>query len=178
MDEAVGHIEQGLKGDPLNLQACFSLAASYLGAGRLEDAQREAYKVLEFGGNHPGVCIVLALTYVRQQRWSDALKAAERASPMTPQIIGFIAGLLKRMGEADRSEALLQRLMPHEAYGNLLGFCIYHWLSGEINQAVNWVRKAIEQRHPALPVMVSIMFRTTPQWPELARLMNLPEEAR
>jgi TPR repeat protein len=68
--------------------------------------------------------------------------------------------------------------MPGKAYGAPLGLCYFHFLCGEIDRAADWLEKAIEQRHPAAAVIASIFFRSTSRWPALAKLMNLPEEAR
>jgi eukaryotic-like serine/threonine-protein kinase len=177
-EEAVEQNEQGLKEDPLNLQARFALAASYLCVGRLEDAQKEARKVLELEENHLGACCIFALIYARQEKWTEALKAAEKAFPRAPQAIGLMAAMLKRMGEESRAAELVHQLTPDEAYGMPLGLSIYYWLSGEADQAMNWVKKAIEQRPPTIPFMARVLFQSSPQWSVLARLMNLPEEAR
>ena len=50
----------------------------------------------------------------------------------------------------------------------------FHLLCGEIDQAADWFEKAIEQRDPAMPTL-GYRFRSSPRWPALAKMMNLPQ---
>ena len=176
--EAVEQIEQGLKEDPLNIVFRSNLATFLIDVGRLAEAQAEAHKILELDENNAWASYILALTYARQEKWTEALHFAEKRASLIPQSIGILAGLLKRMGEVDRAEELIQKLMPGEAYGAPLGLCFFYLVCGEIDKAADWIEKAIEQRHP-LAAYLSIWFlRSTSRWPALAKLMNLPEEAR
>jgi serine/threonine-protein kinase len=177
-EEAVVQAEQGLKGDPLNVIARLHLAVSLVGVGRLAEAQAEAHKALEFEENHTTASVLLAITYARQEDWTEALHFAERGSPLIPHHIGVLAGVLRRIGEVRRAEELLQKLMPGETYGAPFGLFFFHFLCGEMDKAVDWLEKAIEQRHPLAATHASTWLRSTSRWPELARLMNLPEEAR
>ncbi len=176
-EEAVEQAEQGLKGDPLNIAARIGLVASLFSLGRLSDAQAEFYKALEFEENNEWAFLFLALTYARQEKWTEALHFAEEANLMTPMAIGTLAGVLKRMGEVDRAEDLTQKLMPGEAYGAPLGLCYFYLLCGEIERATDWLEKAIEQRQPNVGIYMLLHSRFTSRWSALARLMNLPEEA-
>jgi len=177
--EAVEQVEQEVKGDPLYVLAHLALAVSLICTGRLAEAQAELHKVLEFEENHVLASYILAMTYARQEKWTEALHFAEKASSsLMPQAIGILAGVLKRMGESNRAEELIQKLMPGEAYGAPLGLCSFYSLCGDIDRAADWFEKAVEQRHPNAAHYASINFRSTSRWPALARLMNLPEEAR
>jgi len=180
--EAVNQQEEGLKGDPLNIVARASLAMSLIHVGKLADAQVEARKILELEENSSHALVVLALTYARQEKWVEAAETlrsfAERASSVTPQFIGTLAGALKIIGEVNRAEDLIKRLMPGEAYGAPFGLALYYLLCEEMDRAAEWWEKVIEQRHPLASIYGSIFFRSTSRWPALARLMNLPEDVR
>ena len=121
---------------------------------------------------------MLAITYATQEKWTEALHFVEKGSPLIPQHIGVLAGILRRMGEVDRAEELIQKLMPGAAYGAPSGLTFFYLVCGEIDKAVDWLGKAIEQRDPTAAAYASMFFRSTSRWPKLARLMNLPEEAR
>jgi tetratricopeptide (TPR) repeat protein len=177
-EEAVEQMEQGLKGDPLSVRARCVLAWSLFGAGRLAEAQAESLKCLEFEENDVLSSFTLAITYARQEKWTEALHFAEKATPMIPQAIGALAGILKRMGEVKRAEELLQKLMPCETYGAPIGLFYFCFVCGDIDRAADWLEKAIQQRQPNAALFASIYFRSSSRWPELASLMNLPEEAR
>jgi eukaryotic-like serine/threonine-protein kinase len=174
-EESVQQQERGIQEDPLNVVARISLAQSFLNLGRLADAQAEANKALELEEYYSGASYVLAFTKVRQEKWTEALHIAEKAYPMTTQVIGILAGVLKCMGEVNRAEELIQKLMPGEAYGAPLGLSHFYLVCGEMDKAAEWWEKVIEQRHPLAAILASMFFRSTSQWPALARLMNLPD---
>jgi len=55
-----------------------------------------------------------------------------------------------------------------------------HLVRADIDQAVYWTEKAIEQRHPAVMFYLNAhaqALRGHPRWPALASMMNLPQEA-
>ncbi len=76
-----------------------------------------------------------------------------------------------------RSEELLQKLLPGEAYAAPLGLAHYYLYCGELDKAMDWSEKAIEQRHPAVLFFLNVhipVLRSSPRWPDLKRLLNLP----
>jgi len=178
LEEAVEQAEQELREDPLSIGARNGLAFSLLSVGRLSEAQAEEHKILEFEENHQLASYVLALTYARQEKWPEAVRFAEKASSSMPSAIGVLGGVLRRIGEVDRAEELLQKLMTGETYSAPLGLVTFYRVSGEIEKAADWLEKTIEQRHPNAAVFATLYFRSTSRWPALARLMNLPEEAQ
>jgi TolB-like protein/Tfp pilus assembly protein PilF len=179
-EEAVQQHELGIQDDPLNVVARTTLAQCFLNVGRLADAQAEAHKVLELVEHQPYALWILAFTNARQEKWTEALRFAEKASPMilqVPQLIGTLAGVLKRIGEVSRADELIQKLMPGETYGASTSLFFFHLLCEEMDRAAEWLKKAIEQRYPIAVIHASMFFRSTPQWSALAKLMNLPDEA-
>jgi serine/threonine protein kinase/Tfp pilus assembly protein PilF len=175
--EAVKQIEQGLKEDPLDIILRGVMSWSLLNAGMLPEAQAEAHKVLEFEENQPSALLALAYAEARQGKWVEAIHSAEKASPMISLAAGILGGLLRHIGETGRAEEWMRRLPPGD-YGAPLGLSHYHYLCGDIDSAADWMEKAIEQRDPLATIQASLLFRSTPRWPALAKLMNLSEEAR
>jgi serine/threonine protein kinase len=176
--EAMEQFEQVLKSDPFDIYTRIVLALSLLSANKAAQAQIEAHRVLEFEENHPWASTLLAFSYARQEKWKEAAQFAKQESGMAPFATGILAGALKQMGEVSRAEELKKKLMPGEAYGAPLGFTFYYLLSGEANIAADWLEKAIKQRHPNAMAMALRQFHSSPRWAALARLINLPEEAR
>jgi tetratricopeptide (TPR) repeat protein len=176
-EEAVQQCKLGAQEDPLNVVARHGLGAALLIAGRVEDAQAELRKIYEFEENVSQFVLFLALTYARKEQWAEALHIAEKASPKNPWGIGFLAGVLKRTGEVSRAEELIQKLMSIENYNIPIGLSLSYLVCGELDRAAEWWEKVIEQRSPLAPDFGSVFFRSTSQWPALARLMKLPEEA-
>lgn len=84
---------------------------------------------------------------------------------MIPLAVGILAGVLKHLGEANRAEQLIQKLMSDEPYGAPTGLCAYHFLNGEMGQCADCIEKLIGQRHLNAGQL---------RWPVLVQLMNLP----
>jgi hypothetical protein len=47
---------------------------------------------------------------------------------------------------------VLENLLPGDRYGAARGLAIFHLLSGEIERAVDWTLKAVEQRDPGVMI--------------------------
>jgi TolB-like protein/Tfp pilus assembly protein PilF len=177
IDEAIEEQQHGLKADPLNLAAAVCLAWALVVAGRLGEAQVELHKVLEFEKNNTWAAMALTLVHAYREEWEEALRAAEQGSPLIPQLIGVTAGVLKQMGELSRAEDFLQKLRQTDVHAASLGFVAFHNVCGEADKMVHWYRKGIEQRHCLIPSYSSLA-KKNPRWPELAKMMNLPEGIR
>ena len=177
IEEAVEQQEKGLKADPLNLAAGVCLAYALVVAGRLGEAQVELHKVLEFEKNNTWAAMVLTFIHAYREEWEEALRVAEQGSPLISPLIGATAGVLKQMGELSRAEDLLQKLRQGDAYSVALGLVCFHHICGETDKVADWYEKAIEQRNTLIPGYSSLVSKS-PRWPELAKMMNFPEDSR
>ena len=81
------------------------------------------------------------------------------------------------MGELSRAEDLLQKLRQGDAYSVALGLVCFHHICGETDKVADWYEKAIEQRNTLIPGYSSLVSKS-PRWPELAKMMNFPEDSR
>ncbi|HME05567.1 MAG TPA: hypothetical protein VKG25_00900 [Bryobacteraceae bacterium] len=79
-------------------------------------------------------------------RFDDSEKAYALAP--APQVIGLLAGLLKRTGDTRRAEDLLGKLQPADAYGVPRVLAIYHGVLQEFDAEADWIEKAIDQHDP------------------------------
>ena len=57
----------------------------------------------------------------------------------------------RRREDVNRSEELLQKLLQGEAYGAPLGLAHFYLYCGELDKAMDWSEKAIQQRQPGGP---------------------------
>jgi eukaryotic-like serine/threonine-protein kinase len=177
--EALAHVEQGLKEDPLNLVARFCYFCCLFNMGKLAEAKAEMYKALELEAGHWVALYYLAFTCIAQEKWAEAHPLVEKAASFFTPAAGTLAGVLKRMGEPDRAEELVQKLLPGDAYGAPLGLASFYTLCRETDKAADWLEKSILQRHPfeMTGYFIRSFLKCSPRWPQLAQLMNLPEEA-
>ena len=58
------------------------------------------------------------------------------------------------------------------------GLAIYHFISGDIDEAARWIERAIDQRDPQLGPVTCLVFGDAflsgVEWPPLAARMKLP----
>jgi tetratricopeptide (TPR) repeat protein len=179
--EALQQLELALQEDPLNLILRFDRAACLPGAGRDEEAAEAFREVLEFNPSMVFAQLALASYHASRGELDQALELCEKAYILAPlpQVIGFLAGLLMRIGETRRAEELLQKLPPGNAFGVPRGWGIYHWVLREFDAEADCFEKAIDQHDPIgfvlLRTFIGRELRSTPRWAGLMQKLNLPE---
>jgi hypothetical protein len=85
---------------------------------------------------------------------------------------------LERTGEEVRAKQLFEKLGDGTAFGAPIGFIFYYIARSEMDVAMDWFEKLIEQHDTRAPWIVPHLFgnriTSNPRWPALARMMNLP----
>jgi len=179
-EDAVEELERALQEDPLNLMFHLILANCLRVAGRYEDESKELRRVLELDVNSSAY-MMLAQNYAFRGMLTEALPLAEKGYSLAPWnrwAIAIFAAVLRRTGDTSRAEEVLQKLRDApESYGVPRALCIFHLCCGEIEQAADWAEKSVEQRDSFSPGLLAAC-RSSPRWPALAKMMNLPDSAR
>jgi serine/threonine-protein kinase len=184
-NDAVAEHLRGLEEDPLNLIMRIGLATCLREAGRDQEAAAEARKILELEPDAFAAFALQAFDFTWEPI-DNALALAEKGHALSPWFSpssGLLAGLLVRAGNPARAREVLRELEDSDHSERCSAFTIYHLLCGEIEQAVDWMEKAIRRQERMvtmllLPTPWGPMLRRSPRWPQLAGLMNLPEGAR
>jgi eukaryotic-like serine/threonine-protein kinase len=180
--EAVAQHRRALEEDPLNMVIRIGLAASLTAAGKDEEALAEARRILEIDPNFVATYTLQALN-VDKVPLPEALAFAEKAltrAPWSLGTVGLLAGLLLKDGNKERAAELMRGLGNGKANAAPLGFAFFHLLCGEVEEAAEWTERALEQRHPLVPMLLLTppwepLLRSSARWPKLAKIMNLPE---
>jgi serine/threonine-protein kinase len=175
--EAVETMASALEEDPLNLLYRHLYARGLRHLGRLDDAAAELRGILDVDPDFPFALETLGAVCAQQGNAEEALALTERAHVVTPwsyTVMGQLAALRERDGDRTNSVALLETLGTGEGYGASTGLAIYHAMTGNAEQAAEWAARGIAQRFQPLIYMLAPLLRPHPQWPVLARLMNLP----
>jgi TolB-like protein/Tfp pilus assembly protein PilF len=175
--EAVETMARALEEDPLNLLYRHHYARGLRHLGRLDDAAAELRGILDVDADFPLALETLGAVCAQQGRWEEALALTERAHVVTPwsfTVVGQLAALRERAGDRKRTVALLETLGTGEGYGASTGLAIFHAMTGNAEQAAVWAARGIAQRFPPLVYVLGPLLRPQPQWPALARLLNLP----
>jgi serine/threonine-protein kinase len=176
--DALDAMAKGVAGDPINLLYRHHFADGLRHAGRFEEAEAELRRILELDGNFPMALGTLGALCAQQRRWDEALGLSEKAAALTPWshlASGQLAALLVRTGETSRAETLVAGLSSGNAWGAPIGMAMFHAICGELDHAAAWAERAIDERYPRIVAILGPLLRSSPRWPALARVMNLPE---
>lgn len=176
--EAKDAIAKAIAQDPLNSFWPSRLAWVFVCAEEYDDAIAAARKGLELDDRNYQAMLLMALALGFGGREAEALEVAEemfRLAPFDSFGRGFLAALLKKSGAAQRAQEMIIAMT-----GALpIGMTLYHLVCGEIDEAIAWYRKDIEERRPNAAMIARAAYlkpmRENPKWPEIARMMNLPE---
>jgi serine/threonine-protein kinase len=179
LEEAIRELQQALQQDPLNPQPRHGYARCLAAAGKLSDSEREFRQGLEIEPRLPAWRAFLAWVLGHRGELAEALEQAEAAyamAPTIPAVAVLRAALLKLSGQVESAEEALRKLreMPGFKPDQLLFF---HLLTGEMDKAADCVKTQIEERYffAATSLRFAQGVRPSPQWAEIARMMNLPE---
>jgi hypothetical protein len=152
----------------------FALALGF--AEAYDRVLAEAQKAIEMDASHWIPHFAIGFSYALRGEFATARPAAERsvgAAPWSAHALGLLAGILAQLGEKERADELVARLTKMSRVGLLL----YDLLFSGNDRAADWLAKMIEDRDPlATPWSCLKPIRSSPRWPELAKMMNLPPE--
>lgn len=183
-EEAVQQLEKAVQMDPLQI-TIRALLGHCLGAvGRFSEAEEQFRQTIQLDSNHFWAYVYLAALYVVRGRFTEALSIAEEGfsvAPWYPPSIGIYAGILTQLGQVDRGKELLQELGSGERSLTSAGWALFHICCGEIDSAADWYERVIEERDPiaieTLQTAIGEPVRSSPRWPKLAAMMNLPAKS-
>ena len=196
--DAVLEMECALQEDPLNLWWRIVLAGNLWFSSRPADAVAELQRVLELDPRCHYAYFCMAgirasqgsAAWKTRRAWkgirllAEAFSCAKKAyslAPLAPLNIGMLAGFRMRLGQTGRAQELLAKLADSEACQVPFARAIYHLICAETDEAADWVEKAIAQREPTIIAFLRSPLAgdlwSSPRWPAIAAIMNLPEVA-
>ena len=178
---AVDEMRRGLREDPLNILSKQSLSSCLLAAGNCDEALHELRECIKLDPELPMAYFLMGLVEAAQGSFEAAERAAEKSLSMMqwPLTAGLLAALYRKTGKPERAAELIRELGSGDAYGAPIGLAYVALMSGDLNSAAQWLRRAVEQRHTLVIAFViwdpvTAAFRASSHWPALAGMMNLP----
>jgi TolB-like protein/predicted Ser/Thr protein kinase/Tfp pilus assembly protein PilF len=181
MKEGEQEIQRLIQDDPLNLLWQTALGIYCVATDRFVEGEATLRHVLELEPTFWLAYPWLALIRLRRGLPGEALPLVEKAHALVPSNwfdIGLLAGILERTGDMDRAAPLIDKLGDGTAFGAPAGFVCYHYVRGDLDHAAEWFEKVIAQRDTRapwiLPHTLGSFLMSSPRWPHLAKLMNLP----
>jgi len=179
--EAQKEIERALQDDPLNLLFHLASGMYLVGTGNRVEGEAKLRQVIELDPNFWLPYQWLCCDRMVHGLIPEALPFAEKAYSLSPSnwdTAGILAGILDRMGTNARAMQLLEKLGDGMAFGAPMGWIPYHVARSEMDLAMDWFEKLIEQHDTRAPWIVPHLYGdlilSHPRWPDLARKMNLP----
>jgi len=177
--EAVEQLEKGVQEDPLSLMARTVFAIGLFVARRLEDAIAECHRMLEFDKDYWVAHTMLAVTDFFQGKLREALAIAEKvraSAPWYTAILATYAGAQMRLGETRKANEVIQGLLANpDVFGTPRTLSMYYFICGDLESASLWLEKALAQRDAQALLAEFNILRASPHWPQLAKMINLPE---
>jgi serine/threonine protein kinase/Tfp pilus assembly protein PilF len=180
IQEAEEYLERALQDDPLNMLFQFTVGMFWAGSNRIAQGEAKLRRVLEMDGfwlAHAWLGVLAAL----RGSMEEALAHAERAFDTVPanyMNIGGLAGVLRRLGDNERADALVDKLGDGSAFGAAAGLTLYYLTLSDVENAAAWFEKAVVQRDTRAPWILSRQsggaLLSSRHWPRLAKMMNLP----
>jgi Tfp pilus assembly protein PilF len=182
--DALEQLEHGLADDPLYLLGRVHVAMELYSLGRSEEGLAELNRILEMDPHFGPALGLLGREYAMRRRVDEAMSFAERtytAIPRHPNAAGFLAGMLRRTGNAGRSREVLESFERDHAWSAARARAEAHLVCGELDPAVEWIKTAVAERDPGVWLLFAgtagKMIRSTQQWPALRAQLNLPQPA-
>jgi serine/threonine protein kinase/tetratricopeptide (TPR) repeat protein len=176
-EEARKQMERVIEEDPLS-QMWHGMHATVLTGLSLDaEALATGRKAVQLDPQFWWGWRTLTLLHAKLGHHTEARECAERGfslAPWSPYTLGPLAGTMNA-GETKEAEALLANLGG--SYKEAPARACFHLVHGEIDSAVEWAGKAVEQRTIAFISVIirpsEPLFRQSAAWPGLLKKMNL-----
>jgi eukaryotic-like serine/threonine-protein kinase len=182
VEECRQELEALLEADPLNNIVRAHLVALFQGVGQHEAAIEQCRRIIQNEPRYPISYGLMSLSLEWTGKRAEALAVAERVAEITRgshQPLGRLGWLYGRAGRTEEAERCLAQLHefartryvpPHLFVFVLIGL-------GRIDEAVQWLDRAIEDRDPLATYLKGWPMyepvRAHPRYPELLRKMNM-----
>jgi len=175
----VSFIERVLELDPLSLNAMTRLTVPQYLMGDCAAVRQTAQRVLELAPNYGRVRG--AIGYCLLMHGGDVTEAIDwlNEEPTVWMAQTGLAIAHDRLGDTDRSQQLMQKMMRE--YSDTAAFQYAQILAqtGDIDQAIFWLKKAYEERDPGFIQICSDLFikplRNDPRFAELVQKTGFEE---
>jgi serine/threonine-protein kinase len=181
-DESIELVRKAIEMDPLSPARQASLGYLYYNMRQYDGAIDQLRKALDLNPHYTFAQMLLGYCYILTGKLDEGIRVCEMAEQLwgrNPPSLGFLGGAYTsagRIGEAQRLLGELQEL-AEKAYVPGSYFALIYSGLGEIDKALDWFEKAIEERDVTITAYyVMPMFdplRSHPRYHALLRKMNL-----
>ena len=178
-DETLACFRQAVAVDPVNPTARSYLALQLVTSGHYAEAEAEFPRVVALNSAVPWAHAGLALGYLLQHRYDDALAAVRDESAEYAQLL-IIACARWSQQRRPESDAALDRLVAIGAGTAAYQIAEIHAYRGDLDRAFEWLARARKQRDSGLieleldPLYASL--HSDPRWAAFRKELGLPDD--
>jgi tetratricopeptide (TPR) repeat protein len=183
--DAIAHLESAIDADPSYLLGRVHLAVELESLGRDAEADEVFDDVIATDPNCAPALGFVGRAHALHGRVDQAMACAERCFallPKHPSAVGFLAGMQRRTGAADRGRSLLDAIDTGRGCGTARAHAEAHLVCGELDAAAGWLSNAVAERDPGvwltLGGVVGRAVKASEHWPGLASRLKLVPERR
>ena len=182
LDEAAEWMRKAIELDPLSPPLRSGLGAVYVCMRQYERAIEQLHTALELDPHHSEAQMLLGYSYVLVGKLDEGIRACEIAAPLGgrhPMSLAYLGAAYAAAGRTGEAQKLVEGLreLARKVYVPGLAFAFVYSGLGEIDKALDWLEKAIQERDAIVAVYhLSPIFdplRSHPRYRELLRQMDL-----
>jgi TolB-like protein len=176
-DNVLRYVNASLAQDPLDPSAYIVLSAAQLRLGQVAESEAAIRRALEISPTYTGAHYFLGLVLLARNEPEAALAEMQKELQAVARLGGSAMAFFALGSKAESDAALAQMLKSH-ANRPLLISSVYAF-RGQLDEALQWLDRAYEQKDPALLLLKSqLMFdklEGDPRYSAFLKKMNLPE---
>jgi Tfp pilus assembly protein PilF len=179
--EAIRQLELAVRDDPLNVTYVMQLGVYLHAAGEFEQAFERYRQALEIDDKNWPSHWNQGSWFIERGQYENARQAFNAAHAILPSnasIMGAQAAAHTLLGDGGGAQDLLAQVESREPYAAAGGFFNYYTLVQDFEKAADWAAKAIELGNGEVSFLLQFAFcrglRSSPYWPKLAKMLNLP----
>ncbi|NWG14785.1 MAG: tetratricopeptide repeat protein [Acidobacteria bacterium] len=159
LEEAIAELERALELDPLSLFLHYHLQYLLHLSRQYDRAVSVAGSALALDPDYFPVLWVLGVTHAICGRYEEALALCRKATELSgrsPMLTAAMATVLALMGRKDEAESIMEELHRLSLVKPVPAFC-FVWIyigMGDAENALKWIERGIEERHPVLVLQI------------------------
>jgi serine/threonine-protein kinase len=180
--EALAELQRGLTDDPLYLVGRVQIGMEMCSLGQRAAGLAEVERVLGIDAGFGPALGLLGREYAIAGRVDEALALAERtcaAIPRHPNAVGFLAGMLRRIGLVERAQQLLESFARDNAWSRPRAHAESEVVCGDFDRAVEALKAAADEGDPGIWLLFTgtagNRLRSTTNWPALRARLKVPQ---
>jgi serine/threonine-protein kinase len=153
LDEAMSQLRRAVELDPLSPHTNVGLGYLIYTTGQYEVAMGQYHRAMELDPSFYLPHFMLAIAYQCLGRSEEAIAAAQKACVLSGRIAVTLGLLAQVYGQANRQaegRALLEELATQRSldYVPPLAMVMAYWGLGELDHALEWLEKGVEEHDP------------------------------